>query len=251
MPQYSNLPHHSHEKQPDEFVSVVDKVGHFISRWKLPLLLLVVIAIAGFVGRVIYEKQNEKALQAFNQKFFEVQKIENKEEQLKKLDELCTERKGKAGFVPAMLAKISLLSELGKLDEALVAIKELKTEAPDYLVRSLKVSEAQILWQLQKGDEALVILEQLLDEDKKEQEAKKEEEKNKEKAEDETLKDDKEKEIVPSPDIQILKAKILFEMGKVEEAQKIVDHLSESESVSPDAKEKAVALKILFDLKKK
>lgn len=250
MPQYSNLPHHSHEKKPDEFVSVVDKIGHFISRWKLPLLLLVILAVAGFIGRVVYEKQNEKALQAFNQKFFEVQKIENKEEQLKKLDELCNERKGKNGFVPAMLAKISLLSQLGKLDEALKAIKELKTEAPDYLVRSLKVSEAQILWQLQKGDEALVILEQLLDEDKKDQEAKKEEEKDEE-VKDEALKDEKEKEIVPSPDLQILKAKILFEMGKLEEAQKIVDHLSESESVAPDAKEKAVALKILFELKKK
>lgn len=193
-------------KKPDEFVTLMDKLGHYVLKYQIPLVAIFIFACLLIMGALFLKNKNENDIITLNQKLYEALGSSDPQKEL----EVFIKENGqsKVGYV-AHLKLFQKLKEEKNVEAATQEILLAQSAAPEFLKPVLAYSYAGWQWQQGKSDEALASLDGI-----------------------------KETALIWG-DAQLLKAVILESTGKVEESKKIYQGLAENKDKDPFAAEQA------------
>lgn len=221
MSTYKRFPR-THKKKPDEFVSLVDRLVRWVVPYRRVVLVLVGVGLVSCIVYFVHANQKQEGADQFNLQYFEALQGQDVVAKLAKVVE------DNAGTSTIFLAHLSLLQEQLKTGDparALTSVAAAKESSPPMFHAMLSLTEAQILWQMDKPDEALTILESLVL---------------------------GQKTALALPDLiglypQFLKAQILLGKGQVALAQKFYEQIAEATAdpfLQQKAREQLVIIKL-------
>lgn len=221
MSTYKRFPR-THKKKPDEFVSLVDRLVRWIVPYRRVVLVLAGVGLVSCIVYFILSNQKQEGAERFNLQYFEALQGQDVVAKLAKVVE------DNAGTSTIFLAHLALLQEqlkTGDLVRALKSVAAARESSPPMFHAMLSLTEAQILWQMDKPDEALTILDSLML---------------------------AQKPAGNSPDLvglypQFLKAQILLGKGQVALSQKFYEQIAEATEepfLQQKAREQLVIIKL-------
>lgn len=221
MSTYKRFPR-THKKKPDEFVSLVDRLVRWIVPYSRVVLVLVAVGLVSCIVYFVFSNQKQEGVDRFNLQYFEALQGQDVVAKLEKVVE------DNAGTNTIFLAHLSLLQEQLKTGDFAHALKSLaaaRESSPLLFHAMLSLTEAQILWQMAKPDQALAILESLVL---------------------------GQKEATGLPDLiglypQFLKAQVLLANGQIVPAQKLYEQIAaatEDPFLQQKAREQLVIIKL-------
>jgi len=146
------------EPKVDEFVSIMDRLTHWVLRYQVPLIVFVAIGFLLLVGALVIKDRKEQSLMADNAKIYEALKSPDATQKLETLVKELED--SSAGYVAELKLAQKYLAAKDKT-KAFEVLTNLKKKVPDILVPVITLSQAQLLWQESKFDEAKTLLDSI------------------------------------------------------------------------------------------
>lgn len=142
MGRYKRLPRKKADRT-DEFISIVDKIARFSAKYKFWVISVVAIVAVVWIGSILISQKKERDLVAINVALTQAEKAEDKADAYQKIIQQF------GGYEIASLAHLLLADHYlkeGKDTEALQEINKSLDNLPDFLVPLNTASKTKFLW---------------------------------------------------------------------------------------------------------
>lgn len=160
--------HNKELKKPDIFVKTGLEVAGRFQRRKQFSVFLIFLMLGGVIFYFGQRYLEQKEVASANQDFYEIQQEFDKnkkltvEEQISQINDFIKKYEGSKATLGAHLLVLEKYLHSEKWQEALAEVQKIQALAPDPLELELKLSQAQILWQMDKAEEAINLIDKMI-----------------------------------------------------------------------------------------